>query len=102
MDVQFFDGTQKPKILCWRGGNTPSIIVPDFLRTRETEEPKGKVVPEKPGIALTHGVHPFHDDGEWEEGVFDEIPFANHPKKGVPEVGETEIDLELMDQVKEA
>lgn len=100
MDVNFFDGTQKPKILCWRGGNKPSIIIPDFIKGRE-EEPRGVIVPEKPGIPLHHGVHPFHDDEDWEDGVFDEIPFHSslHPRA---DATETEIDLSILDQVKEA
>lgn len=105
MDVQFYDGTQKPKILCWRGGTSPDkprIIVPQMFTARE-EEPKGRIVKEKEGIAVTHKVHPFHDDfdDDVEDAMFDDIAYYQGPSKQSASV-ETVVDLTELDQVKEA
>jgi gamma-glutamylcyclotransferase (GGCT)/AIG2-like uncharacterized protein YtfP len=86
MEVQFGDGASKPKILCWRGGTSPksapAIVIPPHLKVEAEVAPKQ-------GIELHHNSL-LYDDDEFAEAVIE------------PRNQETEIDLTILDQVKEA
>lgn len=87
MEVNFGDGTVKPKIVCWRGGSSsskPTIVIPP------TNKEEVITPPISSGITLQH--HNAHAYEDWDDAMDAEFTLPS----------ETEIDLTILDQVKEA
>lgn len=77
MDVDFGDGTVKPRVLAWRGGTSTAIVIPPSN--------KEEVIVPKPMILTHYGLN-----DEFAEAEISILPT------------EIEIDLTLLDQVNEA